>query len=95
MIQNFIKNRAKILAKGDKNLRAFISKYAVAFIINEYDTAIERKENSKEVGLYISRCLFALRVIAELDSRSSGRERVKLADYVDLKVEVEGQGDWV
>lgn len=40
MIQNFIKNRAKILAKRDENIRGFISKYAIALIINEYDTAM-------------------------------------------------------
>jgi hypothetical protein len=39
--------------------------------------------------------LFALRVIAELDNRPAGREKVKLAEYVNLKVELEGEGDWV
>lgn len=67
MIQNFIKKRDQLLATKGKDLRHFISKYAVALIINEFDEAIARKEKRQEVKLYVSRCLFGLRILAELD----------------------------
>jgi hypothetical protein len=68
MIHNFIKNRELILEKKLKNNRLFISKYAVALIINEYDLSIEKKVESKQVLDYIWRSLFGLRILAELDN---------------------------
>lgn len=42
----------------------FVSKYAVAHIINEYDEVIERKMFSEETLDYIWRSLFGLRILA-------------------------------
>lgn len=68
MIHNFIKNRELIIEKKLKKNRLFISKYAVALIINEYDLSVEKKVESKQVFDYIWRSLFGLRILAELDN---------------------------
>ncbi len=81
MILNFIRNRNQLLEQKDKKIRFFISKYAVAEIINEFDKAVEREKVSEEVSNYISKCLFGLRIFAELDNIESDKEALIINDY--------------
>jgi|JI9StandDraft_2_1071091.scaffolds.fasta_scaffold533786_1 hypothetical protein len=95
MIHNFIKNRELILEKKLKNNRLFISKYAVALIINEYDLSIEKKVESKQVLDYIWRSLFGLRILAELDNTNNNLFGVVLKEYEKAGVLGKKEQEWV
>ena len=47
-IANFIRKRDQVLGRKEKTFRLFVSKYAVALVINEFDEGVERERLSND-----------------------------------------------
>ena len=94
-VEYFVRNREELQTKLSSSMRKQISKIVIIYLINDFDSASERKESSPAVLSFLRDCLFGARIVGELDGLISPQQQVDLGRYREEPATMESMGKHV